>query len=206
MAEEQRQEPSSSTSKKSLSASSCVYTSCYCEENVWKLCEKIRDEQINDITEYYAVFISNATRQIPLWMQRQKISDPLTPVVWDYHVILVRKCQNGDSFVYDLDCILAFPCHIVDYANQVLRSNKGLKKQYHRKFRVVQAPVFLSTFASDRSHMKKPNGEWIQEPPDYPAIRTADDTMNLEDFIDMNPDFGEGQVKDLNSFLTMFTS
>ena len=33
-----------------------------------------------------------------------------------------------------------------------------------------------------------------------------DDTMNLEDFIDMNPDFGEGQVKDLNSFLTMFTS
>ena len=47
-------------------------------------------------------------------------------------MILVRKCQNGDSFVYDLDCILAFPCHIVDYANQVLRNNKGLKKQYHR--------------------------------------------------------------------------
>eukprot|EP00795_Rhopilema_esculentum_P003738 gene3738-15013_t len=181
------QQPQNTTAsnKKGLSASSCVYTSCYCEENVWKLCERIRDEQIDQLSEYYAVFISNATRQ-------------------DYHVILVRKCPDGESYVYDLDCILAFPCHLSDYASQVLRSNKGLKKQFHRKFRVVPAAVFLNTFASDRSHMKKPNGEWIQEPPDYPAIRTADDTMNLEDFIDMNPEFGEGQVKDLNFFLTMF--
>ena len=50
----------------------------------------------------------------------------------DYHVILVRKCQGGESHVYDLDSILAFPCHITDYANQVLRSNKGLKKHFHR--------------------------------------------------------------------------
>ncbi len=38
---------------------------------------------------------------------------------------------------------------------------------------MIPAAVFLSTFASDRSHMKKPNGDWIKEPPDYPPIRTA---------------------------------
>ena len=42
-----------------------------------------------------------------------------------------------------------------------------------RKFRVISASVFLCTFASDRSHMKRPNGDWIQGPPDYPPIRTA---------------------------------
>eukprot|EP00493_Phyllostaurus_siculus_P009611 UN09735 len=56
---------------KDLSPSSCLYTSCYCEENVWKLCERIRDEGINNLAEYYAVFISNSSRQIPLWMQNK---------------------------------------------------------------------------------------------------------------------------------------
>ena len=37
---------------------------CFSEENVWKLCEKIRDEQAEDLLEYYAVFISNASRQV----------------------------------------------------------------------------------------------------------------------------------------------
>ena len=32
----------------------------------------------------------------------------------------------------------------------------------------------------------------------------TDNTMNLHEFIDMDPNFGEGQVKDLDSFLTMF--
>lgn len=44
---------------------------------------------------------------------------------------------------------------------------------YSRKFRVIPARTFLQSFASDRSHMKKPNGEWIKDPPPYPPIRTA---------------------------------
>ena len=36
----------------------------FSEENVWKLCERIRDEQVEDLLEYYAVFISNAARQV----------------------------------------------------------------------------------------------------------------------------------------------
>jgi hypothetical protein len=43
----------------------------------------------------------------------------------------------------------------------------------YRKFRVIPALEFLQNFASDRSHMKKANGEWIKNPPAYPPIRTA---------------------------------
>ena len=43
----------------------CFYLSVFfSEENVWKLCERIRDEQVENLPEYYAVFISNATRQV----------------------------------------------------------------------------------------------------------------------------------------------
>ena len=31
-----------------------------------------------------------------------------------------------------------------------------------------------------------------------------DETMNLDDFIDMTPLFGEGEVKDVKGFLAMF--
>ncbi|KOB65718.1 Protein N-terminal glutamine amidohydrolase, partial [Operophtera brumata] len=37
-------------------------------------------------------------------------------------------------------------------------------------FRVVPAKQFLQHFASDRRHMKRPDGSWIKPPPPYPAI------------------------------------
>ncbi|XP_043363321.1 protein N-terminal glutamine amidohydrolase isoform X3 [Dermochelys coriacea] len=58
----------------------CVYTSCYCEENVWKLCEYIRSYDQYPLEEFYAVFISNERRMIPLWKQRSGCGDE--PVVW----------------------------------------------------------------------------------------------------------------------------
>ena len=39
----------------------CFFSS---EENVWKLCEKIRDDKISDLKEFYAVFVSNDDRQV----------------------------------------------------------------------------------------------------------------------------------------------
>lgn len=40
----------------------------------------------------------------------------------------------------------------------------------NRYFRVVHAPIFLSSFASDRRHMKDSTGNWIAEPPAYDPI------------------------------------
>lgn len=44
---------------------------------------------------------------------------------------------------------------------------------FSRYFRVIPANEFLTEFASDRRHMKRPDGTWIKPPPNYPAISTA---------------------------------
>ena len=38
--------------------------SFFSEENVWKLCEQIKEEKEQSLNEYYAVFISNDKRQV----------------------------------------------------------------------------------------------------------------------------------------------
>ncbi|XP_027058290.1 protein N-terminal glutamine amidohydrolase [Pocillopora verrucosa] len=190
--------------KGEISPSTCVYTSCYCEENVWKLCEQIRDEKEQNLSEYYSVFISNEKRQVPLWMQKSA-KDPLAPVVWDYHVLLLRQV-DAKCLIYDLDSILPFPCPFEQYVQQAIQNDRQLKKHFHRKFRVIPAEIFLSTFASDRSHMKKPNGEWVKPPPPYSPIRSEESTMNLQEFIDMSQGEGEGQVMDYKTFIKSFTS
>jgi len=40
-------------------------------------------------------------------------------------------------------------------------------------FRIVSSDVYLSTFASNRSHMLNADGSWLQPPPTYPCISTA---------------------------------
>ena len=39
-------------------------------------------------------------------------------------------------------------------------------------FRIVSSDIYLSTFASDRSHMLDADGSWLQSPPTYPCIST----------------------------------
>ncbi len=51
--------------------------------------------------------------------------------------------------------------------------------EYHRLFRVVPSMDFLSTFASDRRHMRRADGTWMKIPPEYPPISTKESTHNL---------------------------
>lgn len=72
---------------------SCVLFS-FSEENIYKLCELIRLRGGNSALENtYAVFISNPHRSVMLAQQRggSDESTPLFPVIWDYHVVLVRS-------------------------------------------------------------------------------------------------------------------
>lgn len=39
-----------------------------------------------------------------------------------------------------------------------------------RFFRVIPAEVYLTTFSSDRRHMRRPDGTWIKPPPSYEPI------------------------------------
>ncbi|KAG7277979.1 hypothetical protein CRUP_020295 [Coryphaenoides rupestris] len=180
-----------------------VYTSCYCEENVWKLCEFINEQSPDLSREVSAVFISNESRRIPLW--KQKSGHGNNPVIWDYHVILLHKSsQCGQSFIYDLDSVLPCPCDLQLYTDRAFRSDQGLKPVFWRKLRAIPAEMFLKTFASDRSHMKEA-GEWRMPPPPYPCIQTPESVMNLDDFISMDPSVGVGKVFSLSEFLQHFT-
>ncbi|XP_052559953.1 protein N-terminal glutamine amidohydrolase isoform X1 [Tympanuchus pallidicinctus] len=149
----------------------CVYTSCYCEENVWKLCEYIRSQDRYPLEEFYAVFISNDRRMIPLWKQKSGHGDE--PVVWDYHVILLHVPGGEQNFIYDLDTVLPFPCPFEMYSAEAFRPDDSLHPEFHRKIRMIRADLYLKTFASDRSHMKDANGKWQKPPPSYPCIETA---------------------------------
>uniref|UniRef100_A0A3P9JK46 Protein N-terminal glutamine amidohydrolase n=1 Tax=Oryzias latipes TaxID=8090 RepID=A0A3P9JK46_ORYLA len=184
------------------SRENCVYTSCYCEENVWKLCEFIQAQKMAPLDQFAVIFISNDTRTVPLWRQKSGHDD--RPVIWDYHVILLKVGVKSDSVIYDLDSVLPFPCTLRLYAAQALRSDRNLRPEYHRKLRVVPANSFLLNFASDRSHMRNSDGTWKMPPPSYPPIFTAESKMNLDDFISMNPAVGWGTVYTLDHFLLKF--
>ncbi|XP_071941162.1 protein N-terminal glutamine amidohydrolase-like [Antedon mediterranea] len=149
----------------------CIYTSCYCEENVWKLCSKLQDGgRLQQLKNVYAVFISNNTKMIPIWEQRS--AEQGSFVVWDYHVILIYEEAEG-CHIYDLDTWLSFPSSFDDYIQKAIRDENLMQQKYHRKFRMVPGTVFLEKFASDRSHMKAANGDWLKPPPTYPCISTA---------------------------------
>lgn len=181
----------------------CVYTSCYCEENVWHLCKAVKDNHPSCVIDCFCVFISNDDQTIPLWEQTASTRDDGL-VVWDYHVIFIHKMPDG-SFVYDLDTRLNFPCPFKIYLDNGVHSCESLKPQFHRMFRVISAEEFLTTFASDRSHMINEEGEWLKPPPEYSCIKTENSTNNIKDFISMDPEIGIGKVMKYRDFCEFFS-
>uniref|UniRef100_A0A8C5KW33 Protein N-terminal glutamine amidohydrolase n=1 Tax=Jaculus jaculus TaxID=51337 RepID=A0A8C5KW33_JACJA len=171
---------------------------CLYEENIWKLCEYIKTHSQYSLEDCYAVFISNEKKMVPIWKQQARPGNG--PVIWDYHVVLVHVSGEGQSFVYDLDTVLPFPCPFDVYIEDALKSNDDIHLQFRRKFRVVRADSYLKHFASDRSHMKDSSGNWKEPPLAYPCIETGDSKMNLNDFISMDPEVGWGSIYTLPEF------
>ncbi|CAG0883822.1 unnamed protein product [Cyprideis torosa] len=183
----------------------CRYTSNYCEENVWHLCDHIHQNGTSsDLSSSFAVFISNAIKAVPLWMQKAAITREY--VIWDYHVIFVHvvehlwsplasssssscssmanglasivplppKRKKRSVWVYDLDSLLPFPCPFQQYVCQTFNGEKVLKPEFRPLFRVVPATDLLQYFHSDRNHMRRQDGTWIKDPPPYPPIESKD--------------------------------
>ncbi|XP_069776365.1 protein N-terminal glutamine amidohydrolase isoform X3 [Narcine bancroftii] len=177
--------------------------SCF-EENVWKLCEYVQKKRQYPLEEWYAVFISNDQKMVPIWRQRSCHGDQ--PVIWDYHVILMHDCGGQQCEVYDLDTMLPFPCPFDIYVKEAFHSEDLIRPAFRRKMRVLRADLYLKKFASDRSHMKDAHGMWRMPPPSYPCIQTAEAKMNLNDFISMNLAVGWGDVYTFTEFTQQFGS
>ncbi|XP_047344462.1 protein N-terminal glutamine amidohydrolase-like [Vespa velutina] len=174
----------------------------YREENVWKLCQDVATKHGSELQHCHVAFISNSRRSVPLWRQRAgKDEDKL--VVWDYHVILIYA-PDERAVVYDLDSALPYPTHFWKYATETFRSDEALRPEYHRRFRLVPASLYLQQFASNRQHMKREDGTWIKTPPDYPPISTPTCKDNLDSFINMDPGTGLGTVMSLKQLVNRF--
>ncbi|KAK9465261.1 N-terminal glutamine amidase-domain-containing protein [Lipomyces arxii] len=207
------------------------YAFCYCEENVYKACERYKNKEI------YAVFISSPKRKLPLWAQRLA-KQANKPVIWDYHVILIEK-RDGRSFVIDFDTNTIESCHerdtddvravypilFKDYVNATIHPEINLGSvDFERRFRVIPASLYLDHFASDRSHMLKQDfldsasglaehkpDHYHMPPPKWPAICGPESakrciSMNLDDYINMTPgEHGDkGDVYGQASFILLF--
>uniref|UniRef100_A0A2P2KZ55 Protein N-terminal glutamine amidohydrolase n=1 Tax=Rhizophora mucronata TaxID=61149 RepID=A0A2P2KZ55_RHIMU len=166
------------------------HTPSYCEENVYFLCKKLCELGVADADglDLFVVFISNEKKQVPLWHQKASArADGL--IVWDYHVVCIQKKLDGDPhpLVWDLDSSLPFPSLFTSYISETLRPSFQLSSDYERFFRIVRAPMFLRSFASDRRHMKDPTGNWIAQPPVYNPIVAKDGTVhNLNEYMEIH--------------------
>ena len=168
-----------------LKREECVYTSCYCEENVYQICKNVANGNAQSSKESYAVFISSPKRVVPIWKQKA-CKDPGSYVAWDYHVIFIQKDSQTEQFyVYDLDTVLPFPTTFKDYFEASFLPVQTCPPHIniHQWFRIVSAKHFVKSFASDRHHMLNSDGlSYQMPPPEYPCISTANSTHNLDKF------------------------
>ncbi|EFN57465.1 hypothetical protein CHLNCDRAFT_13094, partial [Chlorella variabilis] len=146
------------------SRSDCVYTACWCEENVWWLAQQLVAQL--PAWRLAIIFISNSHKMVPVWYQRAGLGKV---VCWDYHVLLVAQQEGGEALVFDLDTTLPFPCSLADYRRHALLGAANLPQHYRRFYRVVPGALFVRHFASDRSHMRDEAGAWLHTPPPYPC-------------------------------------
>ncbi|CAJ0594218.1 unnamed protein product [Cylicocyclus nassatus] len=159
----------------------CLYTKCYCEENVYKMCERV---PINQHQNFFVAFISNSIRCVPLFAQKAAMVRPY--VLWDYHVILLEEARNQENLVWDLDTLLEFPCGFDKYWEGTMQPKDwSIPSEYHRFFRVIPCAAFLESFSSDRSHMVAADGSWLAPPPSWDKL-CKQGLHNIDDFISMD--------------------
>ncbi|XP_050442358.1 protein N-terminal glutamine amidohydrolase [Adelges cooleyi] len=184
--------------------SECIYTSCYCEENVWHLAKNILVANKNVSNwKCYVVFVSNSNKCVPLW--KQQCSEQEGGLVfWDYHVFLMINYQDTTQ-VLDLDTTLPFPVTFSQYFEEAIKDDPRYSK-YGRYFRVIEAEKYIFTLSSDRRHMLNNNNEWLSPPPSYPPILNKDKQHNLSHFISMESSNEFGQVLNLAEFKIKFSS
>lgn len=156
----------------------CDYAPYYCEENVYRLAEKLGGSD-RMCADGRAVFVTNPGRTVALLSQRAG-NGPGGVVVWDYHVMLLTGAA-----VYDLDTQLPCPLPAGEWLHHsapqiVYESYPDLTPQFIE----VPLPAFLAGFSSDRRHMKQADGKYIHPPPAWDAPFSPELGHTLPAFLD----------------------
>jgi len=144
------------------------YQPFYCEENVWWQVHEAAGRR-------WALFVTNAQQRVLLWHQR--LAAPEEPVLWDYHVVMVREA-HGARWIHDLDTRLPSVCPAEAYLEATFPYDSATLPEALQPFvpcfRLVPAEDLVATFASDRSHMLTADGAYVHPPPPWPSIEAAD--------------------------------
>lgn len=136
------------------------YQPFYCDENAWWLCA----EPALGAGPRQVMFIVNRRGACPVAAQRA--APPGALCWWDYHVVVLDAAGR----IWDLDTRLGLPVAALDWLRGSFPFAEALPADLAPLFRVVPAADYRRDFASDRSHMRTPAGDWLEPPPPWPAI------------------------------------
>jgi hypothetical protein len=139
------------------------YSANFCEENIWHLCQNPA------LAGFYkrVLIVSNSKSYCPFRFQKSIHGYEI--VWWNYHVILLAKNQES-SLIYDFDSTLPIPISAKDYMQMTFRISENWKEENLPCFKAIDAGDYLTSFVSDRSHMKDALGNWLSSPPRWPII------------------------------------
>jgi hypothetical protein len=162
----------------------------FCEENVWRLCR-----EAPAAWDLHAVIITNAAHTVAMWEQRATVLDPL---VWDYHVVAVTR--HPAAVVLDVDARLYTVRPLSEWLGASFRA--GLRPDMMPCFRVVPAAVYAEVLASDRRHMRDPDGLPTRPFPPWPPPH-PDRPGTLMRLIDVHDDIA-GVIVDIAGLAETF--
>lgn len=162
-----------------INSNNFKYTALFCEENIWHLADLLIKQGVH-CDELDVIFISNVQQQVVIFNQQS--SSIKNPVIWDYHVILLRTSASK-KIIYDFDTRASFESDAAHYFDLSFPANINIAPPYQAGFRIIPSSVFIERFSSDRSHM-----QGIIEPdkfPDYAAIQ-SNHPLHLKELIDFD--------------------
>lgn len=178
------------------------YTALFCEENIWHLTDSLIRQGVKG-SELHIVFISNTKQQVAIF--NQKSGKDNHPIIWDYHVVLLRKTTH-DYIIYDFDTTIAFETIAEQYLNLSFPKEKNTAPPYQSQFRLIKAQTFLNEFSSDRSHMLGVI-DIDKFPADEPIHAKENQTATyLDQFINFSVPIYNDKILAINTFENLIRS
>lgn len=177
------------------------YAPFYCEENVHRLLS--RPELAGLDTWAVAVFVPG--RSVPLLRQRLG-QGPDRLIHWDYHVFALAKGGEGYR-ILDFDTTLGFCTPARSYLEAVFPEgvSHGPLLRHEILFRVMDGREYCRRLESDRSHMRGPDGRWLEPPPAWPAPGgCGSGSWPLDSILSPSP-AGPGRLMDLKGLESFVT-
>lgn len=191
--------------QKEWSKTQFLYTSLFCEENIWQLLQSI--STANTISgvkiasnQMWALIITNPAQKIALFNQQAVPTGQ--PIIWDYHVVMLAKIKQ-QFFIFDFDTRLPFVTPLHEYLQNTFIFPDRLPEKFIPYIRKIPAQSYLDRFYSDRTHMQ--NQIKQSEFPPWPIINAGKKhCLTLTNYLNIEQPLNDNsQVLKISSITTL---